>query len=145
MAPTTLAKKIETATHTWHRRVICRACTRLCLACVPVSIFLARVVATFNSQNRICHRRFKSGMRLFLSKQNLHGKHDVSAPQQLGVRAIHTSHGSPNKNTEGMPGSPKFISPPYTGVNQVYISTKWFYETNSSNTCACTLYWSVKI
>ena len=41
---TTLAKKIETTTHTWHRRVICRACTRLCLACGPVSIFLARVV-----------------------------------------------------------------------------------------------------
>ena len=33
--PTTLAKKIETATRTWPRRVICRACTRLlCLACV---------------------------------------------------------------------------------------------------------------
>ena len=32
--------------HAWHRRVICRACTRLCLACVPVSIFLARVVRT---------------------------------------------------------------------------------------------------
>ena len=42
--PTTLAKKIETAARTWHRRVICRACTRLCLACVPVSIFLATVV-----------------------------------------------------------------------------------------------------
>ena len=41
---TTLAKKIETTARTWHRRVICRACTRLCLACVPVSIFLARVV-----------------------------------------------------------------------------------------------------
>ena len=41
---TTLAKKIETTTRTWLRRVICRACTRLCLACVPVSIFLARVV-----------------------------------------------------------------------------------------------------
>ena len=39
-------KKIETTARTWHRRVICRACTctRLCLACVPVSIFLARVV-----------------------------------------------------------------------------------------------------
>ena len=37
-------KKIETAARTWHRRVICQACTRLCLACVPVSIFLARVV-----------------------------------------------------------------------------------------------------
>ena len=42
---TTLAKKIETTARTWHRRVICRACTRLCLACVPVSIFLARVVS----------------------------------------------------------------------------------------------------
>ena len=41
---TTLAKKIETAARTWHRRVIYQACTRLCLACVPVSIFLARVV-----------------------------------------------------------------------------------------------------
>ena len=41
---TTLAKKIETTARTWHRHVICRACTRLCLACVPVSIFLARVV-----------------------------------------------------------------------------------------------------
>ena len=41
---TTLAKKIETTAHTWRRRVISRACTRLCLACVPVSIFLARVV-----------------------------------------------------------------------------------------------------
>ena len=41
---TTLAKKIESTARTWHRRVICRACTRLCLACVPVSIFLARVV-----------------------------------------------------------------------------------------------------
>ena len=29
---------------TWHRRVICRACTRLCLAFAAVSIFLARVV-----------------------------------------------------------------------------------------------------
>ena len=29
---------------TWQRCVICWACTRLCLACVPVSIFLARVV-----------------------------------------------------------------------------------------------------
>ena len=37
-------QKIETTARTWHRRVICRACTRLCLACVPVSIFLARVV-----------------------------------------------------------------------------------------------------
>ena len=37
-------KKIETTACTWQRRVICRACTRLCLACVPVSIFLARVV-----------------------------------------------------------------------------------------------------
>ena len=47
---TTLAKKIETNARTWHRRVICRACTRLCLACVPVSIFLARVVVfTFKS------------------------------------------------------------------------------------------------
>ena len=42
---TTLAKKIETTAHTWRRRVISRACTRLCLACVPVSSFLARVVA----------------------------------------------------------------------------------------------------
>ena len=41
---TTLAKNIETAARTWHRRVIYQACTRLCLACVPVSIFLARVV-----------------------------------------------------------------------------------------------------
>ena len=38
------AKKIETVARTWHRRVIYQACTRLCLACVPVSIFLARVV-----------------------------------------------------------------------------------------------------
>ena len=43
---TTLAKKIETTARTWRRRLISRACTRkrLCLACVPVSIFLARVV-----------------------------------------------------------------------------------------------------
>ena len=41
---TTLAKKIETTARTWRRRVISRACTRLCLACVAVSIFLARVV-----------------------------------------------------------------------------------------------------
>ena len=47
---TTLAKKIETAARTWHRRVIYQACTRLCLACVPVSIFLARVVACCRSQ-----------------------------------------------------------------------------------------------
>ena len=45
---TTLAKKIETTARTWHRRVICRACTRLCLACVPVSIFLARVVVSLH-------------------------------------------------------------------------------------------------
>ena len=45
---TTLAKKIETAARTWHRRVIYQACTRLCLACVPVSIFLARVVVPGN-------------------------------------------------------------------------------------------------
>ena len=44
---TTLAKKIETTTRTWRRRVISRACTRLCLACVAVSIFLARVVVTY--------------------------------------------------------------------------------------------------
>ena len=37
-------QKIETTTRTWRRRVISRACMRLCLACVPVSIFLARVV-----------------------------------------------------------------------------------------------------
>ena len=41
---TTLAKKIETTARTLHRCVICRACMRLCFACVPVSIFLARVV-----------------------------------------------------------------------------------------------------
>ena len=41
----TLAKKIETTTRTWRRPVISRACTCLCLACVPGSIFLARVVA----------------------------------------------------------------------------------------------------
>ena len=41
---TTLAKKIETIVRTWRRRVIYRACTRLGLACVAVSIFLARVV-----------------------------------------------------------------------------------------------------
>ena len=35
-------KKIETTARTWHRRVICRACTRLCLACVPVSIFFGK-------------------------------------------------------------------------------------------------------
>ena len=62
----TLAKKIETTARTWHRRVICRACTRLCLGgsvqkkffvhypllcltCVPVSIFLARVVLESSS------------------------------------------------------------------------------------------------
>ena len=39
---TTLAKQIETTAHTWHRRVICRACTRLCLAFVPVSIFFGQ-------------------------------------------------------------------------------------------------------
>ena len=39
-----MRKKIETTARTWHRRVICRACTRLWLACMPVSIFLARVV-----------------------------------------------------------------------------------------------------
>ena len=43
-------KKIETTARTWHRRVICRACTRLCLACVPVSIFLARVVYSHDGQ-----------------------------------------------------------------------------------------------
>ena len=37
-------KKIETTVRTWHRRVISQACTRLCLACVAVPIFLARVV-----------------------------------------------------------------------------------------------------
>ena len=35
-------QKIETAARTWHRHVICRACTRLCLACVPVSIFFGQ-------------------------------------------------------------------------------------------------------
>ena len=49
---TTLAKKIETTARMWHRRVICRACTRLCLACVPVSIFLARVVGRAVEHNR---------------------------------------------------------------------------------------------
>ena len=39
----TLAKKIETTARTWRRRVISRACTRLCLACVPVSIFFGHV------------------------------------------------------------------------------------------------------
>ena len=54
-------QKIETTTRTWHRRVICRTCTLLCLACVPVSIFLARVVppATFVLARRYRHR-FKS-------------------------------------------------------------------------------------
>ena len=42
-------KKIETTVRTWHRRVICRACTRLCLACVPVSIF-------FGQGSRSTHR-----------------------------------------------------------------------------------------
>ena len=46
---TSLAKKIDTTACTWHRRVICRAWTRLCLACVPVSIFLARVVLLLSS------------------------------------------------------------------------------------------------
>ena len=46
MHSTTLAKKIETTALMWHRRVICRACTRLCLACVPVSILLAAVVVS---------------------------------------------------------------------------------------------------
>ena len=32
-------KKIETTARTWRRRVISRACTRLCLACVAVSSF----------------------------------------------------------------------------------------------------------
>ena len=45
---TTLAKKIETTAHTWRRRVISRACTRLCLTRVAVSIFLARVVELFS-------------------------------------------------------------------------------------------------
>ena len=35
-------QKIETTARTWRRRMICRACTRLCLASVPVSIFLAQ-------------------------------------------------------------------------------------------------------
>ena len=35
----TLAKKIETTAYMWRRCVISRACTRLCLACVAVSIF----------------------------------------------------------------------------------------------------------
>ena len=37
-------KKLRTAARTWRRRVISRACTRLCLACITVSSFLARVV-----------------------------------------------------------------------------------------------------
>ena len=40
-----IAIAMQPATRTWRRRVISRACTRLCLACVAVSIFLARVVA----------------------------------------------------------------------------------------------------
>ena len=36
-------QKIETTARTWRRRVICRACTRLCLTCVPVSIFFGQV------------------------------------------------------------------------------------------------------
>ena len=40
-------KKIETGARTCHRRVIYQACTHLCLACVPVSIFLARVVGCY--------------------------------------------------------------------------------------------------
>ena len=35
---------VFSAAHTRRRRVISRACTRLCLACVPVSIFLAMAV-----------------------------------------------------------------------------------------------------
>ena len=37
--------KNETNVRTW--RMICRACTQICLACVPVSIFLARVVVDY--------------------------------------------------------------------------------------------------
>ena len=40
-----IAIAMQPATRTWHRRLISRACTRLWLACVAVSIFLARVVA----------------------------------------------------------------------------------------------------
>ena len=37
-------KKYEKTAHTWRRRVISRACMRLCSACAPISIILARVV-----------------------------------------------------------------------------------------------------
>ena len=50
---TTLAKKIETTARTWHRRVICRACTRLCRACVPVSIFFGQG----SKSETYCNRR----------------------------------------------------------------------------------------
>ena len=53
---TTLVKNIETTACTWHRRVICRACTRLCGACVPVSIFLARVVCVQHHQSKGINR-----------------------------------------------------------------------------------------
>ena len=56
---TTLAKKIETTTRTWRRRVISRACTRLCLACVAVSIFLARVVKAVWGVGGMTHERLE--------------------------------------------------------------------------------------
>ena len=37
-----IASAMQPATRTWRRRLISRACTCLCLACVAVSIFLAR-------------------------------------------------------------------------------------------------------
>ena len=41
-----IAITMQPATCTWRRRLISRACTSLCLACVAISIFLARVVAS---------------------------------------------------------------------------------------------------
>ena len=54
ITPNTLAKKIETTARTWRRRVISRACTCLCLACMAVPIFLARVVATPVTTLNLC-------------------------------------------------------------------------------------------
>ena len=48
---TTLAKTIETTCAHVAQALISGACTRLCLACVTVSIFLARVVLTLAKKN----------------------------------------------------------------------------------------------
>ena len=82
---TTLAKKIETTPRTWHRRVICRACTRLCLACVPVSIFLARVVVQYKASQRPLHKsvRMICSRALQTSGQRQFSMHLQRAGQEI--------------------------------------------------------------